>query len=224
CRRTNHDVSSSIRPIWSHAGTRDPVPARGAGMGRTHRFGSCSSAELAALGLLGCVIWQSARGTVTPWVVEVNKLGEARAVSPATVDYQPTDPQIEWHLARFIEDVRSLPMDPVIVRVNWLRAYDFVTGRGATALNDYARVKDPFAQIGKIEVAVDISSVLRASTGSFRVAWVERRYENASLEQPNGGLRFSRSSWNPRAMPNGCGKTHLVCLLTPLTGRRSLGD
>src|SRR6516165_2873745 len=29
------------------------------------------------LGLLGCVIWQSARGTVTPWVVEVNKLGEA---------------------------------------------------------------------------------------------------------------------------------------------------
>ena len=42
-------------------------------------------------------------------------------------------------------------------------------------------VKDPFAQIGKIEVAVDISSVLRASVGSFRVAWVERRYENASL-------------------------------------------
>src|SRR6516164_5815203 len=94
-----------------------------------------------ALGLLGCVIWQSARGTVTPWVVEVNKLGETRAVAPATVDYQPTDPQIEWHLARFIEDVRSLPIDPVIVRVNWLRA----------------------------------------SPGSFRVAWVERRYENASL-------------------------------------------
>lgn len=134
-----------------------------------------------ALGLVGCVIWQSARGTVTPWVVEVDKLGEARAVAPAAVDYQPTDPQIEWHLARFIEDVRSLPIDPVIVRVNWLRAYDFVTGRGATALNDYARVKDPFAQIGKIEVAVDISSVLRASPGSFRVAWVERRYENASL-------------------------------------------
>ena len=56
-----------------------------------------------------------------------------------------------------------------------------MTGRGATALNDYARVKDPFAQIGRIEVAVDISSVLRASPGSFRVAWVERRYENASL-------------------------------------------
>jgi hypothetical protein len=30
-------------------------------------------------------------------------------------------------------------------------------------------------------LAVDISSVIRASNDSFRVAWIERRYENASL-------------------------------------------
>jgi type IV secretory pathway TrbF-like protein len=28
---------------------------------------------------------------------------------PAIADYQPTDPQIAFHLARFIEDVRNLP-------------------------------------------------------------------------------------------------------------------
>ena len=132
-------------------------------------------------GLSGALVWQAQHGTVTPWVVQVDKLGQAQAVSSAIADYRPTDPQIAWHLARFIENVRSIPADPVIVRQNWLAAYDFVTDKGAAALNDYARANDPFSKIGKIEVAVEISSVIRASTDSFRVAWIERRYENASL-------------------------------------------
>ena len=86
-----------------------------------------------------------------------------------------------WRLARFIENVRSIPADPVIVRQNWLAAYDFVTDKGAVALNDYARANDPFTKVGKIQVAIEISSVIRASNDSFRVAWIERRYENGSL-------------------------------------------
>ena len=134
-----------------------------------------------AAGLACGLLWQAARGTVTPWVVEIDKLGQAQAVAPAIGEYQPTDPQIAWHLARFIANVRSMSADPVIVRQNWLAAYDFVTDKGAVALNDYARANDPFSKIGKIEVAVEISSVIRASSDSFRVAWIERRYENASL-------------------------------------------
>ncbi|MGK9235749.1 conjugal transfer protein TrbF [Inquilinus limosus] len=127
------------------------------------------------------LLWQAARGTVVPWVVEVDRLGQTRAVAPATAGYRPTDPQIAWHLARFVEDVRGLPADPVVVRQAWLRAYDFVTDRGAVALNDYARANDPFGKVGRQQVAVEVSSVIRASDDSFRVAWVERRYENGSL-------------------------------------------
>jgi type IV secretion system protein VirB5 len=134
-----------------------------------------------AAGLAGGLIWQAARGTVIPWVIEIDKLGQAQAVAPAVSDYRPTDPQIAWHLARFIENVRSIPADPVIVRQNWLTAYDFVTDKGAIALNDYARANDPFTKVGKIQVAIEISSVIRASNDSFRVAWIERRYENGSL-------------------------------------------
>jgi len=132
-------------------------------------------------GLAVALVWQAARGTVVPWVVQVDKLGEAQAIAPAVADYKPTDPQIAWHLARFIENVRSIPSDPIIVRQDWLKAYDFVTDKGALALNDYARANDPFAKIGQIQVAVDVSSVIRASEDSFRIAWTERRYENASL-------------------------------------------
>lgn len=132
-------------------------------------------------GFASAVVWQSTRGTVVPWVVQVDKFGEAQAVAPAVADYRPTDPQIAWHLAHFIEQVRSIPADPVIVRQNWLRAYGYTTDRGAVSLNDYARLNDPFPKVGKIQIAIEISSVIRASPDSFRVAWIESRYENGSL-------------------------------------------
>ncbi|WP_149536372.1 conjugal transfer protein TrbF [Siccirubricoccus phaeus] len=138
--------------------------------------------ELALIaGLAGALVWQSARGTVVPWVVQVDRLGEALAVAPAIANFRPTDPQIAWHLARFIEQVRGIAADPIIVRQNWLRAYDFATDRGALALNDFARASDPFGRVGRQQVAVEVSSVIRASEDSFRVAWTERTYENGQL-------------------------------------------
>ena len=134
-------------------------------------------------GFAAALVWQSVQGTVVPWVVQVDKLGQAQTVAPATADYRPTDPQIAWHLARFIEQVRSIPADPIIVRQNWLRAYEWTTDRGAVALNDYARTNDPFTKVGKQQIAVDVSSVIRASPDSFRVAWVERHYENGQLAE-----------------------------------------
>ncbi len=92
------------------------------------------------------LVWQSVQGTVVPWVVQVDNLGQAQTVAPATADFRPTDPQIAWHLGRFIEQVRSIPADPIIVRQNWLRAYEWTTDRGAGALNDYARTNDPFVR------------------------------------------------------------------------------
>ena len=132
-------------------------------------------------GMSAALVWQSTRGTVVPYVVEVDNLGAAQAVTPALAEYHPTDPQIAWHLARFVENVRQLPADPIVLRQSWLRAYDFATDRGAVALNDYARVNDPFVRVGDTQVSVEISSVIRASDSSFRVAWVERRYENGQL-------------------------------------------
>jgi type IV secretory pathway TrbF-like protein len=132
-------------------------------------------------GLASGLISQSVRGTVTPWVVQVDRFGQAQAVAPAESSYQLTDPQIAFHLARFIEDVRRLPTDGVVLRQDWLRAYDFTTDRGAAALNKYARSNDPFANLGKLQISVEVSSVIRASPASFRVAWFQHVYENGSL-------------------------------------------
>ncbi|MGE0503773.1 MAG: conjugal transfer protein TrbF [Rhizobiaceae bacterium] len=132
-------------------------------------------------GFASALVWQSTTGNVVPWIVEVDNLGEAHTVGPADASFEPSDPQIAFHLARFIEQVRAIPADAIIVRQNWLRAYEFTTDRGALALNDYARANDPFTRVGRQQIAVEVSSVIRASPNSFRVAWTERHYENGQL-------------------------------------------
>jgi type IV secretory pathway TrbF-like protein len=143
---------------------------------RLMAFGCLSLALLMAGGL----VWRSAQSMVTPYVVEVDSAGQVRAVGEAASPYQPNDAQMAHHLARFINLVRSLSIDPVVVRQNWLEAYHYTTDRGAATLNDYARANDPFTRVGKESVTVELSSVVRASDNSFQVRWNERRYVNGS--------------------------------------------
>lgn len=132
-------------------------------------------------GLSAGLVWQSMQSRILPYVVEVDRLGEARAVAPATADYRPTDPQIAWHLGRLIANVRSVSLDPVLMRENWLSAYDFVTARGALFLGEHARASDPFGKVGTRSVSVQVTSVVRASDRSFQVKWSESEYERGSL-------------------------------------------
>ncbi len=135
---------------------------------------------LLTMSLSAALVWQSMQSRVVPYVVEVDALGEARAVAPAVRDYRPTDPQIAWHLGRFVAQVRGRSLDPVLMRENWLAAYDFVTARGSIFLRDYARGANPFADIGDKTVSVQVTSVVRASNSSFQVKWIENAFERGS--------------------------------------------
>jgi len=144
---------------------------------RLMAFGSLALAMTLAVGL----VWQSLQSRITPYVVEVDKSGEAHAVAPADSHYDPNDAQIAWYLAHFISDVRSLSTDPVLIRKNWLEAYDFATDRAAGFLNEYARENDPFADVGNRTVSVQVTSVVRATDFSFQVKWIEQTYKQGGL-------------------------------------------
>ena len=181
------------RPIQRYGYTPEPTtPYQKAAQLWDERIGSArvqaSNWRLMSFGcfalsgiLSAALVWQSLQTRVTPYVVEVDKFGEARAVAPAIQNYQPADAQIAWHLARFITNVRSVSTDPVLVRQNWLSAYDFATDRAALFLNEYARTNDPFGRIGTRSVSVQVTSVVRASDSSFQVKWTEQVFERGSL-------------------------------------------
>ncbi len=143
---------------------------------RLMAFGCLLLAVLMAAGL----VWRAGQSLVQPYVVEVDQAGQVRAIGEAATPYKPSDAQTAYHLAHFITLVRSVSIDPIVVRQNWLDAYDSTTDRGAAALNDYARTNDPFARIGQESVTVQVNSVVRASDSSFQVRWTERRYVNGA--------------------------------------------
>lgn len=138
-------------------------------------------------GLGSGLLWLSMQSRVVPYVVEVDSLGQAQAISKAQAGYHPTDPQIAWHLARFITHVRAVSLDPVVMREHWLEAYAHTTRRGAQFLSGYARTADPFARIGEQTVSVQVTSVVRASDRSFQVKWVETAFAR--------GAQTGRSHW-----------------------------
>lgn len=175
-------------------------------------------------GLSAGLVWQSARGHIVPWVVQVDRLGEAQAVAPAEAGYQPSDPQIAFHLARLIENVRTIPTDPIVLRQNWLRAYDFTTDKGALALNDYARNNDPFSQIGKAQVAVDVSSVIRASPASFRVTWTERHYQDGALAETSRWSAILTVIIRPPRTPDALRKNPLGVFVDALNWSKELSQ
>ena len=183
------------RPQVRYADTPQPAtPYQAAGQVWDDRIGSprvqARNWRLMAFGCLtlallmaGGLVWRSAQSIVTPYVVEVDNAGQVRTVGEAATPYRPNDAQTAHHIARFVTLVRSLSIDPIVVRQNWLDAYDYTTDKGAVVLNEYARVTDPFARIGKESVTVQITSVTRASDTSFNVRWTETRFVNSVLDR-----------------------------------------
>ncbi len=133
--------------------------------------------------LLGSLLWLLRSGSVVPYVVEIDRNGSARSVGPVEEQYKPNDAQIAFHLARFVEEVRGLSIDPVVVRQNWLKAYDFVTDKAALTFNEEARTEDPFTKVGQRSVTVEVTSVVRASDSSFQVRWLERAFEGGAARE-----------------------------------------
>ena len=143
--------------------------------------------RLAALAMSGVslvlaagLVWRSTQSFVTPYVVELSTDGAVRAVGPALEAYEPSDAQIAFHLAEFVRNTREVSIDPIVVRQNWLTAYAYATDRGAATLNEYAREHDPFSDIGKRSVSVDVTSVVRSSDDSFTVRWRETAFRNGA--------------------------------------------
>ena len=145
------------------------------------RLGTFASLGLVAL--MGCgLIWQSAQATITPYVVEVDENGGVKAIGPVNGQFQPSDAQIAHQLADFIKNVRSVSIDPIVLRDNWMEAYNFATDEAALTLNAYALENDPFAEVGQRSVKVDIKSVVRSSDDSFEIRWRESIFRKGALQ------------------------------------------
>jgi type IV secretory pathway TrbF-like protein/nitrate/nitrite transporter NarK len=143
---------------------------------RLAALGSANLAALLALTLAASVV----RANVTSYTVATARRDERLAVLPKVVAAAPSDAQIAYVLSGFVKNVRSLSVDPVVVRGNWIDALDHMTARGAQMLSDYARGESPFTKIGRRSVTVVVTKVVRAAENAFEIRWEERILETGA--------------------------------------------
>lgn len=136
-------------------------------------------ANLALAAFLGAGWWvQAERAVVKPFVVEVSDWGQTQKITAIGGRYEPTEAQVSHALANWVRDVRSKSIDPIVIRQNWLRAYDYVTPKAAGFLNSWAQTHDPFAEVGREAVNVEILNVVRRTARTYDLQWRETRFVN----------------------------------------------
>jgi type IV secretory pathway TrbF-like protein len=130
-------------------------------------FGAIAVALALAIG----VVWQGAQSKVVPYVVEVDKLGDAVAVARAD-RAAPVDIRvIKAQLAAWIVDVRSVSSDPLAQKAALSRSYATTAATATLFLNDYYRQHSPFSQNRTVAVSVD--AVLPISNQTYQIQWSE---------------------------------------------------
>lgn len=125
--------------------------------------------------ILACgLIYQSTKSTVTPYIVEVSADGAARAVGPAReATFVPQEKEIKYFLGQFIIKTRTLTMDPVVSKQNWVTAYAFMRPAAANKMNDLVKKENPLAKMGQETVQANIRVVVPVSKNTFQIRWTE---------------------------------------------------
>lgn len=121
----------------------------------------------------------TSKSRITPYVVDHGRDGSAVAIGPAIrMNFMPAGKEIKFFLGQFVQKTRSLPLDPVVAKNNWLVAYRFLTQSGTAKMNQYVKDKDPFLNIGKEMVDVKINVIVPLSKDSYQVRWQEDVFTN----------------------------------------------
>lgn len=114
-----------------------------------------------------------------PYLVEVDKLGDALAIDPATRMTSALDPRYARSaLSTWIGAVRAVTPDIALEKRNIYLAYSFVkdSDPSKAVLNEWfngAPGTDPISRSRKELVDVDVGSILELSANSWQVDWVE---------------------------------------------------
>jgi type IV secretion system protein VirB5 len=156
---------------------------------RNWRYAFFSVAAL-LFGTIAALIILANQQQVIPVVVALDKdSGEPTVVGPVDQKkYQPGPLEIKYFLSQFVRHVRSIPLDQVLIKQNWLRAYSFLRKDAAGLLNEMTQ-KDPnspLKKIGKVLVTTQPISVLQIpDTDSYQMRWKETVYssQGSKLEE-----------------------------------------
>lgn len=142
------------------------------GQVRAWRWVAITALALASVSL-SVLLWFINTSHDKVFIAQVTKAGQVVNVAPLVRRITPTQAEVEYFLKEFISNMRSLPLDPVLAKQHWLKAYHFLSESGAKTFNQFMQTAHPEKQLGKQTVLVKINDVNPMSQNTYAIDWQE---------------------------------------------------
>jgi type IV secretion system protein VirB5 len=133
---------------------------------------------LIALASVGGMVHIASQSRFVPYVIEVDKLGQALAVGPAQRAAPVDQRVVHAAVAAFVADLRTVTPDVALQRKAVFRAYamlsssDAATAKANEWLNG-TEDSSPFRRAAKETVSTEIVSVIPQTPDTWQVDWIE---------------------------------------------------
>jgi type IV secretory pathway TrbF-like protein len=144
------------------------------------RYIAFASIALALISTIGVVVI-GVKKQVATYIVEVDKVGMPGRISLASETFQPAAAQVGYFIGEVVRLVRERPLDPVVMRQQWTKAYQFLAGPAVNGMNEYAAADSGLRNVpgeGATARTVEIKNILQKSDGTYQVRWTETTYSN----------------------------------------------
>lgn len=131
------------------------------------------------LALTGGIVYAMTRSLVEPVIITVDKTtGVTNVIGKASAQtYVPQQAEIAYFLSHLVRLLRTVPLDPVVVKSQWNEAYRFLRQSAATKLNAWARLPDsPLSKVGQETVTLQMQSVLPIAADTYELRWSQSVY------------------------------------------------
>ncbi|MBM6823533.1 type IV secretion system protein [Veillonella magna] len=134
---------------------------------------------LVVICVLACVLTVTTFSYKT-YVVRVdNATGQVMAGGELkATNYTPQEAEIKHFFLQYIEDIRTVPLDPVQFKRNWTEAQAFMTPAAMQKLSALIEKNPPAAKLGKATIQPRIKSIqLQPDTrATYQIRWTDEEF------------------------------------------------
>jgi len=137
---------------------------------------ACAAAMLHALLATGGLFFVATQAKVRPYVVEVDRMGNAVAFGPAEETALPSERLHRSLLALTLRNLRIKVSDPRAQETLLLQGMSYLKGPALAFVQDWLRENNPYKN-PRQNRAIEVESVLRLSENTWQLQWTESIFD-----------------------------------------------
>ena len=146
--------------------------------------------SLTIVSTLGCV-YLSTRSTLVPYIVEVDKIGEAKAIKKADQIYIPKEVENRYFIRDIVTKMRTIPRDSVLYSRNFQQLSYFLTEAMLQKHQDIL-INEDTNNLAKQLISRDINitsfNKVPRTKNTYQIKWNEKMYSAEGIEISNSNF------------------------------------